>query len=157
MYLSTPDGLSLTCRLAALPTLPWLPHLQDLNLQDNEVTSVQPLLSCPQLTALNLSFNAIADLDSIAAISPCTTLRSLSLHDNPVLELPGYADMRLEVCAPPPEPGVHVPDHWLPKLTAWWLGSHQHPSKLASAHGSVASGFCDDPQIGNVGLWLACR
>ena len=83
-----------------LPDLPWLPHLQELKLQDNELTGVLPLLSSPQLTALNLSFNAIADLDSIAAISPCTSLRSLSLHDNPAIELPGYANMRLQVCSP---------------------------------------------------------
>ncbi|KAK9843064.1 hypothetical protein WJX74_006452 [Apatococcus lobatus] len=86
-------------RISVLPSLPWLPHLQELNLQDNEVICVQPMLSCAQLTALDLSFNAIADLDSIAAISPCTRLRSLSLNDNPATELPGYADMRLQaVC-----------------------------------------------------------
>lgn len=103
------------CRLLALPRLPWLPHLQELNLQDNEITSVQPLQSCPQLTALNLSFNAIADLDSMAAISPCTSLRSLSLHDNPVIELPGYSEMRLEVCSPALGPGLLLSDHDLPR------------------------------------------
>lgn len=103
------------CRLPALPSLPWLPHLQEVNLQDNEITTVQPLLSCPQLTALNLSFNAIADLDSMAAISPCTSLRSLSLHDNPVVELPGYTEMRLEVCSPALRPGVLVSDHDWPR------------------------------------------
>lgn len=84
-------------RVPAVPALPWLPHLQELILQDNEISSIDPMLGCPQLTALNLSFNAIADLDSIASISPCTTLRSLCLHDNPVVDLPGYADMRLQV------------------------------------------------------------
>ena len=87
-----------------LPDLPWLPHLQELKLQDNELTGVLPLLSSPQLTALNLSFNSIADLDSIAAISLCTSLRSLSLHDNPAIELPGYADMRLQVCSSAAQP-----------------------------------------------------
>ena len=87
------------CRISALPALPWLPHLQELMLQDNEIAELGPCCSCSQLTALNLSFNAIADLDSIAAISPCTRLQSLSLHDNPVVELPGYATMRLQVQA----------------------------------------------------------
>ena len=40
-----------------LPQLPWLPHLDALHLQDNEIAELAPLYGLPSLRVLNLSFN----------------------------------------------------------------------------------------------------
>ena len=80
------------CRLTQLPALPWLPHLEALHLQDNELTALAPLHGLPSLRLLNLSFNRLEELRVLGALLPLTALRSLQLNDNPVAGMAGYRE-----------------------------------------------------------------
>ena len=44
-------------RLSQLPAPPWLPHLEALHAQDNDIAALGPLHGLPSLRTLNLSFN----------------------------------------------------------------------------------------------------
>lgn len=83
---------TVVCRLTQLPALPWLPHLEALHLQDNELTSLAPLHGLPCLRQLNLSFNRLERLRGLSALLPLTALRSLQLNDNPVANMAGYRE-----------------------------------------------------------------
>ena len=80
------------CRLTQLPALPWLPHLEALHLQDNELTVLAPLHGLQSLRLMNLSFNRLEGLRVLAALLPLTALRSLQLNDNPVASMAGYRE-----------------------------------------------------------------
>jgi hypothetical protein len=79
-------------RLAALPSLPPLPHLETLELSDNQIAVIAPLAAAalPLLRRLDLSFNALPDLGCVARLTALPALESLQLHDNPAAALAGY-------------------------------------------------------------------
>ena len=53
--------LCIVGRLVELPAPPWLPHLEALHLQDNEIARLAPLHGLANLRILNLSFNRHGD------------------------------------------------------------------------------------------------
>lgn len=71
--------------------MPYLPHLQTLKLQDNEIASLSPMHGLPSLTSLDLSFNQLATLAQLDNLSPLLELRQLRLTDNPVEHEDGYS------------------------------------------------------------------
>ncbi|MCO5553979.1 hypothetical protein L7F22_007505 [Adiantum nelumboides] len=74
----------------------WLPSLQRLYLQDNEIDTLKPICSFPALEVLDLSFNKISQVHQLQQLGCFSNLRSLQLNDNPVAELPDYTVKVLE-------------------------------------------------------------
>ncbi|BBN04892.1 hypothetical protein MPTK1_3g08590 [Marchantia polymorpha subsp. ruderalis] len=74
----------------------WLPSLQRLYLQDNLITSLEPLWGCPALEVLDLSFNCISEHSQLQHLSGFPNLRSLQLNDNPISEQEDHADYVLQ-------------------------------------------------------------
>ena len=81
----------LICRLRSLEGIPWMPSLQTLYLQDNQITNVKAIHGAPSLTLLNLAFNHIDSTSSIKSLACIDTLRRLDLSGCPVELLPGLA------------------------------------------------------------------
>jgi len=63
---------------------PWLPLLEHLHLNDNAISVLKPLRSCPSLRTLDLSFNQLHNLSDLLSLAPCTALHSLQMNDNPL-------------------------------------------------------------------------
>eukprot|EP00250_Pteridium_aquilinum_P007617 c17288_g1_i2 orf=559-3783(+) len=74
----------------------WLPNLQRLYLQDNEIDTLMPIWGFPALEVLDLSFNKISQVQQLQQLGCFSNLRSLQLNDNPVAELPNYTVRILE-------------------------------------------------------------
>ncbi|KAL2644286.1 hypothetical protein R1flu_011873 [Riccia fluitans] len=70
----------------------WLPSLQRLYLQDNLITSLEPVWGCPALEVLDLSFNCISECSQLQHLSYFPNLRSLQLNDNPISDKEDHAD-----------------------------------------------------------------
>ncbi|KAJ3331699.1 hypothetical protein HDU76_002457 [Blyttiomyces sp. JEL0837] len=71
------------------------PHLQILHLRDNQINSLSGLTEgFKSLTTLNLRNNKIDNFDEVAKLAVLPALKSLTLSENPVDQLPNY---RLEV------------------------------------------------------------
>lgn len=71
-----------TNRLAALPPLPWMPHLRTLDLSDNPLAALPPFTMQPALTSLSLAFCALDRCSIAAAVAPLGHLANLQAHDN---------------------------------------------------------------------------
>jgi Leucine-rich repeat (LRR) protein len=78
-------------RIAALPTLPLLPHLRFLYLQENGLRGLARLNAAPALRLLNLSFNALTGADAaLRVLAPAAaSLAELDLAGNPLDAEPG--------------------------------------------------------------------
>ena len=61
-----------------------LPSLRALHLDENSIAEIEPVLGCPLLETLELAFNDIKGLDSVANLSGCQRLKFLNLSENPV-------------------------------------------------------------------------
>jgi hypothetical protein len=82
-------------RISALCTLPPMPRLEELSLSDNAVSRLEPQRASwlPLLRRLDLSFNGLADAPEAAAwLAALPGLGVVQLHDNPLVQSPGYAD-----------------------------------------------------------------
>lgn len=97
-------------RLAALPPLPPMLHLEALELSDNQISHLDHAFWCgggggacgaalPQLQRLDLSFNQIADLACLRRLAALPALRKLQLHDNPAAAQDAHA-MAADVALP---------------------------------------------------------
>lgn len=69
-----------------LPQLPHLPALEALYLQENSITTIQPMVtSLPHLGLINLSFNQLSQpQDTLAALMLLPRLEELYLNGNPL-------------------------------------------------------------------------
>ena len=76
-------------RLSALQDVPYMPSLQALYLQDNNITSIAPLHSVPMLSVLNLGFNKLEGRSDLESLRTCTNLGRLDLHGCPIEDNPG--------------------------------------------------------------------
>ncbi|KAH7289031.1 hypothetical protein KP509_31G054900 [Ceratopteris richardii] len=74
----------------------WLPNLQRLYLQDNEIDTLAPIWGMPALEVLDLSFNKISQLHQLHQLGCFFNLRSLQLNDNPIAESSDYLVKVLE-------------------------------------------------------------
>lgn len=72
-------------RIGTLPSLPLMPHLRFLYLQDNALAALAPLHYAPALQLLNLSFNALpCARAALLALAPAAaSLVELDLAGNP--------------------------------------------------------------------------
>ncbi|KAI5072692.1 hypothetical protein GOP47_0012798 [Adiantum capillus-veneris] len=86
------NGNSIRCFACAA----WLPNLQRLYLQDNEIDTLMPICGFPSLEVLDLSFNKISEVHQLQQLGCFSNLRSLQLNDNPAAELPDYTVKVLE-------------------------------------------------------------
>ncbi len=57
-------------------------RLEVLYLQDNQISTVEPMHRLPSLRLINLSFNKLADLAMLSAFLPLPTLAELYLNGN---------------------------------------------------------------------------
>ncbi len=125
-------------RLASVPVLPPMLHLESIELSDNQISELAPLLpaALPQLRRLNASFNAIERLGCVCCAAGLPGLASLQLHDNPVAGAAGYA---LEVARAVP---------WLVELDRAPLQQHlRHRQTAGQAAAAVAeAGEAAQPQ-----------
>ena len=79
--------------LTTLKGFPKLPALRKLELSDNRIHGgLDNLVSCSNLTHLNLSGNKIKDLDELAPLSNIANLRNLDLFNCEVTKLEMYRD-----------------------------------------------------------------
>ena len=81
--------LDLSCnRLACLSSLPWMPHLVHLDVNDNPLRQVQPLLLQPSLESVDLAFCRLKLSQICNAVHALPQLRRLRVIDNafPVAE-----------------------------------------------------------------------
>ena len=81
--------LDLSCnRLPCLSSLPWMPHLVHLDVNDNPLRQVQPLLLQPSLESVDLAFCRLKLSQICNAVHALPQLRRLRVIDNdfPVAE-----------------------------------------------------------------------
>ena len=87
------DAIDLTDNdIRQLHNLPRLRRLRTLFLGRNRIESIAPTIgeSCPNLTTLVLTSNAIAELADLEPLRECKKLTFLSLLDNPVTRKDNY-------------------------------------------------------------------
>eukprot|EP00730_Choanoeca_flexa_P020156 TRINITY_DN9855_c0_g1_i3.p1 TRINITY_DN9855_c0_g1~~TRINITY_DN9855_c0_g1_i3.p1 ORF type:complete len:212 (+),score=29.13 TRINITY_DN9855_c0_g1_i3:74-709(+) len=77
----------------------WAPNsLTMLDLSFNAISTIEPSLSeLPSLAILYLHGNSIANIKQVQRLSKMSTLRSLSLHGNPVEMVDGYRNYTIAV------------------------------------------------------------
>ncbi|GMH42643.1 hypothetical protein BSKO_10562 [Bryopsis sp. KO-2023] len=78
--------------ITRIDKLPFLPHLQQLFLQDNEIHESISLDALPNLKTLDLSFNAINTITALNFLGPLQQLATLNLSDNRVTLEEGYRE-----------------------------------------------------------------
>eukprot|EP00455_Lapot_gusevi_P040074 TRINITY_DN4519_c0_g2_i1.p1 TRINITY_DN4519_c0_g2~~TRINITY_DN4519_c0_g2_i1.p1 ORF type:complete len:616 (+),score=150.52 TRINITY_DN4519_c0_g2_i1:101-1948(+) len=86
-----------------------LQHLRWIDLSFNRISQLDVAMfeECVNLSILNLHSNAIADLQQLNPhLSHLTHLRTLTLFDNPIQQLPQYRILILALC-----PSLHKLDH----------------------------------------------
>lgn len=67
---------------------------------DNHISGIQSLSACINLTSLNLSFNKLNDLRTVAtSLQGCRRLSVLQLNDNPIASQPMYRSTLVRACA----------------------------------------------------------
>jgi Leucine-rich repeat (LRR) protein len=64
----------------------WLPMLKILRIEECQIQTIEPLWGCPFLEEICLKNNLIADLNCLAALSPCQDLKVIDLEGNPISE-----------------------------------------------------------------------
>lgn len=80
--------------LTTLKGWPKLTNLRKLELSDNRIFGgLENLLTCPNLTHLNLSGNKIKDLADLAPLAKLSNLRNIDLFNCEVTKIETYRDM----------------------------------------------------------------
>jgi len=80
-----------------LSTVGELQHIRIIDLSFNFLRSISPdFAKFPELHTLQLHKNLIFKLDEVLNLCNCSELRTLTLHNNPIEEVPGY---RTLVCS----------------------------------------------------------
>ena len=77
--------------LTTLKGFPKLTNLKKLELSDNRINGgLEHLLSCPNLTHLNLSGNKLKELDALAPLAKLASLKNVDLFNCEVTKLDDY-------------------------------------------------------------------
>eukprot|EP00659_Diplonema_papillatum_P017761 gene17761-27345_t len=69
-----------------------VPLLEELYLSYNKVKDLSPLASLRHLRTLDLESNEVASVDNLPFLTPCERLHTLTLTGNPVASEPGYRE-----------------------------------------------------------------
>eukprot|EP01028_Stygiella_incarcerata_P004386 TRINITY_DN1955_c0_g2_i2.p1 TRINITY_DN1955_c0_g2~~TRINITY_DN1955_c0_g2_i2.p1 ORF type:complete len:873 (+),score=282.64 TRINITY_DN1955_c0_g2_i2:112-2619(+) len=81
-------------RIRKIENLSSLVHLKTLILDENRIST---LTSCAHevqgVATLSLASNEVSDLEEVRSLRLCLSLSSLTLHGNPICELPFYRDV----------------------------------------------------------------
>ncbi|EIW66092.1 U2 small nuclear ribonucleoprotein A' [Tremella mesenterica] len=89
----TYDVLNLTDNsITVLGNIPLSPRLEVIHIAQNQISSISPSLppNIPNLTTLILTSNSISSLSSLLPLSTLTSLRHLSLLQNPITQVDHY-------------------------------------------------------------------
>lgn len=79
--------------LTTIKGWPKLTNLRKLELSDNRIYGgLENLLTCPNLTHLNLSGNKIKELEELAPLAKLASLRNVDLFNCEVTKIDGYRD-----------------------------------------------------------------
>eukprot|EP00201_Polytomella_parva_P020994 CAMPEP_0175046500 /NCGR_PEP_ID=MMETSP0052_2-20121109/5066_1 /TAXON_ID=51329 ORGANISM="Polytomella parva, Strain SAG 63-3" /NCGR_SAMPLE_ID=MMETSP0052_2 /ASSEMBLY_ACC=CAM_ASM_000194 /LENGTH=480 /DNA_ID=CAMNT_0016310255 /DNA_START=175 /DNA_END=1613 /DNA_ORIENTATION=+ len=85
------------CGLTSLEGLISLPNLKELYASYNDISNLQYIESCPSLEVLDLEGNCISDMDNIEYLLICNKLINLTLSSNPISQLPDYRSSVLKI------------------------------------------------------------
>ncbi len=77
-------------------TFAYLVCLKDLNLDDNQISSLKPISGLPQLKRLSICRNRIATFEGLEPALSCLNLRDLDITGNKVAELPDFTRLMAE-------------------------------------------------------------
>ena len=79
--------------LTTLKGFPKLTNLKKLELSDNRINGgLENLLSCPNLTHLNLSGNKLKELDALAPLAKLQNLKNVDLFNCEVTKMEDYRE-----------------------------------------------------------------
>lgn len=94
----------------------WLPSLEKLHLQDNELETLGgpwSLVGCPLLRSFDASFNKLRTPNNFfRCLEACGELEEVRLHDNPASDCADYADS-VALCCPRVSQGIPSTDYLL--------------------------------------------